>query len=688
MKNNRFLPLVSGLLVAVAIQSTGLVLAIDPDLPFNSASSGADGALTFREIITPGRRYHQLVYDGARQQLVMFGGYSDVSGAGGGQNDTWVLDLAGNWKSLTPAASPPQRHAHMMAYDAARQEVVVFGGVLRSNNLPLNDTWVWNGLTWAQRSPVNKPAVRHSAGMVYDQARQEVVLFAGVGGADETWVWNGVNWTQRTPAAKPAGDAGPAMAYDAARQQVVLFHGNRQTWAWNGVNWANVTPGVTPTGRSYAAMGYDASREEVVLFGGNDFNDTWVWNGNSWTQRTPANRPEVRRECTAMAYHPGRQQMVFHGGHIPGVNANTSDTWFWNGTDWAFWSGPSQTFDMSARPGGIWNFTSIDVPPGVTVSFKKNAANTPVRWLANRDVTIRGTVSVDGEFAPANLPEGVTAKGGPGAFDGGDGGVRYNRSSSFAGTAGSGPGGGNPGSDRRQDGSDGLHNQLGGYGNNFLQPLVGGSGGGGGGSSEDTEGGNGGGGGGAILIATSRDLIISGLVRANGGSRQHSGVSWGGRGSGGSILIRADRVTGAGAFRAVGGDEGNDNGRIRIEAHERSFTGTTRPGIVYSLPLPNQDASLEGTLTVTRVAGQNVQQPPSGSQVTPDVIFTQAGRIEVTVTAQNIPNGTEVRLRVTTREGVRSAGPELLTGGSAVFALTVPAGAGTIQAFADYRAGP
>lgn len=685
MNTKRLLGPLAAFLVAAGMQSLGPAMAIDPDLPYNSGSTGADGALTFREIVNPGRRHHRIVYDAARQQIVLYGGYSDP--AGGAVNDTWIFDAGGNWRQLTPAQSPPARYAHMLAYDAQRQEVVLFGGILRSTGAAVNETWVWNGVTWTQKAPATTPNARYGSGMAYDAARQQVVLFSGQGGADETWIWDGTNWNLRTPSARPPGDVGGAMAYDAARQKVVFQHGNRQTWVWDGNNWANVTPSVTPPGRDYAALDFDAtpSRQEIILFGGGDRNDTWAWNGSAWTERTPANRPEVRRETPAMAFHPGRQQMVFHGGHIPGVNSSLTDTWLWNGSDWAFWSGATQVFDMTSRPSGVWNFTSIDVPPGVTVAFKRNAANTPVRWLATRDVTIRGTVAADGAYAFANLAEGVVALGGPGGFDGGDGATRFNRSSSFAGTPGSGPGGGNAGVERRQDGADGLHNQTGGYGNNFLQPLVGGSGGGGGGSSEDTDGGNGGGGGGAILIASSRDIFVTGQVRANGGNRQHSGASWGGRGSGGAILIRADRVSGGGAFRAVGGDEGNDNGRIRIEAYDRDLTGTTRPAIVYSMPIAGQDFAPAGTLTIARIAGQNVQQPPGGSLVSPDVVFTQAGSIEVTVTGQNIPNGTEVRLRVTTKDGVKTAGPEVLSGGSALFTLTVPAGTGTVQAFADYR---
>ncbi len=678
MNTLRLLRPIAAIWLFAAMQSFGPAAAIDPDLPYNSGSTGADGALTFREIVTPGRRTHQMVYDSARQQMVLFGGYSD---SGRYQNDTWILDGA-NWRKLNPPTSPPARANHGMVYDSVRQEVVIFGGYRDGN---LNDTWAWNGTTWTQRNTATTPNPRYSPGMVFDVARGQTIMFGGSGGADETWIWDGTTWNLRTPAARPAADSGAAMAYDAARQRVVLFHGNRQTWTWDGNNWANVTPSTVPTGRNYAGMAYDAARQEVILFGGSDQSDTWSWNGSAWTQRNPVNHPEIRRDGVGFAYHEGRQQIMLHGGYILSVDGNNSDSWFWNGTEWSFWSGATQTFDMTSRPSGIWNFTAGDVPPGVTVGFKKNAANTPVRWLFTQNLTVRGAITVDGQFAPANLPDGVTAKGGPAGFDGGDGAIRFNRSSSFAGTPGTGPGGGTAATQRRQDGGDGLHNQSGGYGNIFLQPLVGGSGGGGGGSTEDTDGGNGGGGGGAILLASSRDISITGQVRANGGNRQHSGVSWGGRGSGGSILIRADRVSGNGSFRAVGADEGNDNGRVRIEAYDRDFTGSTRPGIVFSLPVAGQDFAAVGTLTVTRIAGQNVAQPPTGSLVNPDVLFTQAGPIEVTITGQGIPNGTEIRLRVTTKDGVVTAGPEFLTGGSAQFTLTVPAGTGTVQAFADYR---
>ncbi len=52
------------------------------------------------------------------------------------------------------------------------------------------------------------------------------------------------------------------------------------------------------------------------------------------------------------------------------------------------------TFDMTAKPDGVWNFTTINIPAGVKVSFKKNAASTGVVWLATGDVNIAGEVNL------------------------------------------------------------------------------------------------------------------------------------------------------------------------------------------------------------------------------------------------------------------------------------------------------
>lgn len=666
------------LATALAWLATTGVLAIDPDLPFSSGSTGADGPLTFLQI-PPGRNSHAMAFDETRQEIVLFGGYN-----GAGLGDTWTW-RGTNWVQKLPAASPPDRWGHGLAWDANHGQVVMFGGTRSTGRL--NDTWTWDGTNWTQRVPATSPGPRDGFAMAYDAARKQVVIFGGNQGGQETWLWDGTNWSQANPFNKPPGSASSSMVYDAARQEIVLFGNYGQTWIWNGTDWTQRSSLNVPSGRNFPAMAYDPVRQEVVMFSGNNYQETWVWNGVNWTQRSPAHSP-VGHQYHEMVWDAAHQQIVMFGGDAYTVDNYDADTWFWNGTDWAFWSGKVQTFDLAAHANGIWNFTTIDVPSRVTVRFKKNAGNTPVRWLASGDVTVNGTIDASGGFGDNNLPPGVAASGGPGGFDGGRGGIRFDAAATYVGSAGQGPGGGAPGTAQQtspqnlRDGQDGSFNGV--YGNAFEQPLVGGSGGGGGASNDNTNGGNGGGGGGAILIASSRDITLNGVIRANGGGRQWSGASQGGRGSGGGVLLRADRVSGPGSLEAYGGDSNNPNGRIRVEAYARTLTGGQNPIAVVGLPAANGELNQVGTLTITSVAGQNVVQPPTGNPQTPDVIFSQAGSIAVQITGVGIPDNTPVKLRINTGNSVIVAGPANMVGGAVTINATVPKGVGTLQATAEF----
>jgi hypothetical protein len=84
-----------------------------------------------------------------------------------------------------------------MTYDAARGEVVLFGGCC--DNGYFNDTWTWGGANWTQRHPATSPSIRVDAGMTYDAARAEPILFGGGGGVGQpylgdTWTWDGNRW--------------------------------------------------------------------------------------------------------------------------------------------------------------------------------------------------------------------------------------------------------------------------------------------------------------------------------------------------------------------------------------------------------------------------------------------------------------------------------------------------------------
>jgi len=282
------------------------------------------------------------------------------------------------------------------------------------------------------------------------------------------------------------------------------------------------------------------------------------------------------------------------------------------GADLAF--APTVSTNVQLPPSGRLNYTNVFIPASVTVTFTRNAANTPVYLLATGDVEIHGNISVDGEIG-TSLRGGF---GGPGGFAGGMPGIAGNPPGD-----GLGPGGGRGNVDPTRAGRGvygaafPANNARAGdgsvYGSQLLIPLVGGSGGGG------QPGAGGGGGGGAILIASSTVITNRGQINAAGGANSSGGaVGWG---SGGAIRLVAPVISGTGSLN-VSGPIGNFNaGRIRCDLIDRRFFGANfLPGSAvvtaneaFMLTFPPSLPSLR----LLRVAGTDVpSDAPAGFTVT------------------------------------------------------------------------
>ena len=214
---------------------------------------------------------------------------------------------------------------------------------------------------------------------------------------------------------------------------------------------------------------------------------------------------------------------------------------------------------LNLPPDGIFNFNTITVDAGRTLTFNRNPLNTPVYLLARSNVTIIGVINVNGKDRPGNYMGGA---GGPGGYDGGFGGF-ISDTNTLLGGAGKGPGGGLRGQNGSFVGSGaygtvvkvaGTSRSGTNYGNPLLIPLVGGSGGGG---VDGSSSGGGGGGGGAILIASDTVIRVVGLIDALSGNGEANNS-----GSGGAIRLVSPRVYGNGYLRATGAG----NGRIRVDS--------------------------------------------------------------------------------------------------------------------------
>jgi len=134
-----------------------------------------------------------MAYDAALGEVILFGGF-DQNGVE--DNDTWAWNGSA-WTQLSPAASPSARDSAGMEYDPALGQVVMFGGELALSGTYLNDTWVLSGnspsnVTWTQQTAGTSPAARATTAMAYDAAQNEVVLFGGYSNINtygDTWDW-------------------------------------------------------------------------------------------------------------------------------------------------------------------------------------------------------------------------------------------------------------------------------------------------------------------------------------------------------------------------------------------------------------------------------------------------------------------------------------------------------------------
>jgi hypothetical protein len=193
----------------------------------------------------PARHNTDMVYDAATHQVILFGGYD-----GSYLGDTWSWN-GSTWTELTPATSPSPRDSDSMAYDQATKTAILFGGFSTSTGR-LGDTWSWNGTTWTQLTPASSPGVVTTAWQAaYDAATQQVLLFGGDLGIgfqpqNQTWAWNGTTWTQLHPPTSPGSRAYGSMAYSCTTHRIVLFGGYTNiarsnfpsvTWRWNGTTW-------------------------------------------------------------------------------------------------------------------------------------------------------------------------------------------------------------------------------------------------------------------------------------------------------------------------------------------------------------------------------------------------------------------------------------------------------------------
>jgi hypothetical protein len=288
----------------------------------------------------------------------------------------------------------------------------------------------------------------------------------------------------------------------------------------------------------------------------------------------------------------------------------------------------------------VYKYSSVDLSPGVTVTFKNHPSGAPVVWLVSGNVNLGNSsaVSVNGSNANGGNDMDKPAEPGPGGFRGGASGSTYTlRGPGF------GPGGSNYAASYGTEGASPAGPV---YGNPQILPLIGGSGGAGVVSSQ-----SGGAGGGAILIAATGTVSLgsAAVIQAIGGSSQYGG-------SGGAIRIVADTYL-APSFNscyAPGGPSAG-NGRIRIEANTVTMPPTV-PAASVAPPaaIPVIFPPSQPKLVITTIDGQATSADPQGAFApnNPTVVnIAKTTATHVVVSATNVPAGWNVAVRSAPKNG-------------------------------------
>ena len=250
-----------------------------------------------------GRGSPTMAYHAGRGTMVVYGG--SVGGpTGTATGETWEYDHSqaesNPWGSL--GVAPFARVSAEMVFDPLRDRLVVVGGFDEVEGLPA-DTWEWDDAlaphgTWTSFSAAPHPAGRWAPALTFDAARGEIVLYGGflgtgsgaIGESKETWIRNGTAWASK--AGSPPASGGAVLAYDRMYQMMIMAGGDGtppggfdRTWSFDAEGWADVTPSSPTPGllSSLPGFAYNELDKRIVCFAGfqngSVSNQTWEWDG-------------------------------------------------------------------------------------------------------------------------------------------------------------------------------------------------------------------------------------------------------------------------------------------------------------------------------------------------------------------------------------------------------------------------
>jgi len=291
-------------------------------------------------------QWTHIFYHDELEQIVLVNGGPERGKPAEDPLELWSWDGA-QW-SLISAEGPVWRNWAAIAYDSARDVLVIHGGLQTHNSF--DETWEWDGQTWTKFASASSPGGREGALMAYDAARETMILFGGATPEmqihGDTWEWGGQSWRKVSESGPSARFPG-GMVYDPVRRETLMYSGHfadpsgasidyDDLWAWEGTSWREIMgDGSTPDHRTHAGFVFDPVTEKVLLIGSGSEtfrSDVWAWDGSTWEEIPASNTPA--RSGLNVVYDPERDRFVLFGGvNRPGGRA-LDDTWEWDRVNW------------------------------------------------------------------------------------------------------------------------------------------------------------------------------------------------------------------------------------------------------------------------------------------------------------------------------------------------------------------
>ncbi|HEV7238799.1 MAG TPA: kelch repeat-containing protein [Thermoanaerobaculia bacterium] len=301
----------------------------------------------------------RMAFDEGSGVGVLFGGRAIDDPATGlvhASDQTWLF-VRTSWVQQFPATNPSARSNHAMVYDSARDRVIMFGGrkeaeVVRQRFALLDDTWAWKNGEWQDLAPATKPPARLFPGLAYDRDRDRVILFGGFNySADgkftiearfDTWEFDGENWTRVNESGPEVSK--PLLVFDAARHETIML-GFGTTfldtlmYRWDSAtsSWKSITAATLPTCVNEGQFVYQTQNQRPVVMGGictgtEIFDETFEWDGTTWTKLPVTGITRI--VGAAATYDTAASQLIRYGGNPAFQTTPESVTTLYKNLEW------------------------------------------------------------------------------------------------------------------------------------------------------------------------------------------------------------------------------------------------------------------------------------------------------------------------------------------------------------------